>query len=65
MIDLIVDLPAKGNDVYSDGFKIRRISTECSVSLMTSIDTFSAMVDVMEVGLTPDKVDVISLDDIK
>ncbi|MBQ7572887.1 MAG: carbamoyl-phosphate synthase large subunit [Clostridia bacterium] len=65
MIDLIIDLPAKGNDVYSDGFKIRRISTECSVSLMTSIDTFSAMVDVMEVGLTPDKVDVISLDDIK
>ncbi len=65
MIDMIIDIPTKSNDIYSDGFKIRRVSTECSVSLMTSLDTFSAMVDVMESGLSPDKVDVISLDDIK
>lgn len=65
MIDLMVDIPEKSNDIYSDGFKIRRISTECSVSLMTSLDTFAAMVDVMEAQLTPNKVDIISLDDIK
>ena len=65
MIDLVVDIPTKSNDIYSDGFKIRRVTTECSVSLMTSLDTFSAMVDVMEADLSSEKVDVISLDDIK
>ena len=65
MIDLVIDIPTKSNDIYSDGFKIRRVTTECSVSLMTSLDTFSAMVDVMEADLSAEKVDVISLDDIK
>lgn len=65
MIDLMIDVPEKSNDIHSDSFKIRRISTECSVSLMTSLDTVSAMVDVMEANLTPSKVDIISLDDIK
>ena len=65
MIDLVIDIPTKSNDIYSDGFKIRRVTTECSVSLMTSLDTFGAMVDVMEADLSADKVDVISLDDIK
>ena len=65
MIDLMIDIPEKSNDIFSDGFKIRRISTECSVSLMTSLDTVSAMVDVMEAQLSSDKVDIISLDDVK
>lgn len=65
MIDLMIDIPEKSNDIFSDGFKIRRISTECSVSLMTSLDTVSAMVDVMEAQLSSDNVDVISLDDVK
>ncbi len=65
MIDLIIDIPTKTNDIGSDGFKIRRSSIECSVSLMTSLDTVSAMVDVMEANLSSDAVDIISLDDIK
>ncbi len=65
MIDLMIDIPTKSNDIYSDGFKIRRVSTECSVSLMTSLDTFGAMVDVMEADMSPDNVEVISLDDIR
>ena len=65
MIDLIIDIPKKGNDVNSDGFKIRRTAIECSVSIMTSLDTVTALVDVMEMQYTPDNVDIISLSEIK
>ena len=65
MIDLIIDIPKKGNDVKSDGFKIRRTAAECSISLMTSLDTVGALVDVMEQNFTSQNVDIISLDDIK
>lgn len=65
IVDLIVDIPKKGNDVHSDGFKIRRTAAECSVSLMTSLDTVRALVEVMESGYTPEKTPVICLDDIK
>lgn len=65
MVDLIVDIPKKGNDVNSDGFKIRRTAAECSVSLMTSLDTVRALVEVMEAGYSCDKTRVINLDEIK
>ena len=65
MIDLIIDIPKKGNDVNSDGFKIRRTATECSITLMTSLDTVGALVDVMKSEYNSDNVDIISLDDVK
>ena len=65
MIDLIIDIPKKGNDIHSDGFKIRRTAIECSVSIMTSLDTVTALVDVMEHQYTPDNVDIISLSEIQ
>lgn len=48
VIDLILDIPEKSNIVNSDGFKIRRTAVESSVTLITSLDTFDAIVDVME-----------------
>ena len=65
MIDLIIDIPQKGNDTHSDGFKIRRTAAECSVSLMTSLDTVRAMVEVMEMNYSPDNTDVISINEVK
>lgn len=65
MIDLIIDIPKKGNDFHSDGFKIRRASIEASISLMTSLDTVGALVDVMEQRYTSDNVNIIALDEIK
>ncbi|MBQ9599197.1 MAG: carbamoyl-phosphate synthase large subunit, partial [Clostridia bacterium] len=65
MIDLIIDIPKKGGNTNSDGFKIRRTAIECSVSIMTSLDTVKAMAQVMERSFSPDTVDVISLSDIK
>ncbi len=62
VVDLFVDVPEKPNHPESDGFKIRRIATECSVSLMTSLDTLRAMADVAEMKYT--SVPVMSLDEI-
>lgn len=65
MIDLIIDTPKKGNDIHSDGFKIRRTATECSISLMTSLDTVGALVDVMKSDYNSENIGIISLADIK
>lgn len=65
IVDLIIDIPKKGNDIQSDGFKIRRTAIECSVSLMTSLDTVAALVDVMEHHYTADTVDIIELTNIQ
>ena len=63
--DLIIDIPQKGNDKGSDGFKIRRCAAECSITLMTSLDTVEAVAEIMEKNYTPDDVDVIAVKEIK
>lgn len=65
MVDLIIDIPKKGNDVESDGFKIRRTAAECSVSLMTSLDTLGALVTVMEQKFTPQTTNIIELNEVR
>lgn len=63
--DLIIDIPKRGNDKGSDGFKIRRCASECSITLMTSLDTVGALADVMERRLTPADTEVIAVKEIK
>ncbi len=65
MIDFIVDIPQKANNKHSDGFKIRRTAIECSISVMTSLDTLAALVQVMEEKYSPEKTEIIAVDDIK
>ncbi len=64
MIDLIIDIPKKGNNTNSDGFKIRRAAAECSISLLTSMDTLAAMTSIVESAFTPDDVDVIAIQNV-
>ena len=61
IVDLIIDIPEKGNDVESDGFKIRRTAVESAVTLITSLDTLVAMLEVMEKDI---KLDDLQLFDI-
>ena len=65
MVDLIIDIPKKGNDKNSDGFKIRRCAAECSLPLMTSLDTIAALVTIMEEKHTVEGTEIIAVDDIK
>ena len=61
VVDLIVDIPKKANNSHSDGFKIRRTAVESSVTLITSLDTLSAMVDVMEKNIDQSKLDLFDI----
>lgn len=61
VVDLIVDIPRKANNVKSDGFKIRRTAVESSVTLITAMDTFAAMVDVMEKHIDENKLDIFDI----
>jgi carbamoyl-phosphate synthase large subunit len=61
VVDLIVDIPKKANNKNSDGFKIRRTAVESSVTLVTSMDTFTAMVDVMEAHVDESKLDIFDI----
>jgi carbamoyl-phosphate synthase large subunit len=44
-VDLIVDIPTKGDTKNRDGFLIRRTAVESGVPCMTSLDTVRALVD--------------------
>jgi carbamoyl-phosphate synthase large subunit len=61
LVDLIIDIPSKGNDINSDGFKIRRTAAECGIDVMTSLDTAGALLDVMESKIKLEDVSVHSI----
>lgn len=61
VVDLIVDIPKKANNKKSDGFKIRRTAVESSVTLITAMDTFNAMVNVMEKHIDESKLDIFDI----
>ncbi len=61
VVDLTVDIPKKANDTHSDGFKIRRTAVESDVTLITAMDTFAAMVDVMEKKIDQNKLDIFDI----
>ena len=61
IISLIIDIPSRGGDMHSDGFKIRRTAAECSVNLMTSLDTVRALLQVMKEGLRTEDVNVVAI----
>lgn len=65
VVDLIIDIPKKGNDKNSDGFKIRRTSSECSVTLLTSMDTVSAMADIVLRHMEKKDLDIITVAEIQ
>ncbi len=63
-IDLIIDIPTEPNDLTNDAFKIRRYASEAKLNLLTSLDTFEAIVKIMETGLSIDKCDIFSLQEL-
>jgi len=64
MVDMIIDIPKKGNDSHSDGFKMRRCAAECSIPMMTSLDTVGALVKVMEENLSNENTEIVEIHEI-
>ncbi|MDR2902934.1 MAG: carbamoyl-phosphate synthase large subunit, partial [Clostridiales bacterium] len=62
LIDLIIDIPKKGNEPKSDGFKIRRVAAETNITLLTSMDTARAMLEIMESGIDEKELEAIPTD---
>ena len=58
IIDFVVDIPSKSNDINSDAFRIRRAAIEGGTKLMTSLDTVEAVLRVMEKKISADGVDI-------
>ena len=62
---MVVDIPQRANNANSDGFRMRRCAAECSIPMMTSLDTVGALIEVMEENLNFDNTEVIELNEIK
>ena len=62
-VDMVINTPTKGNDATRDGFKIRRLATEYSIDVMTSLDTLKALVKVNQKHIDKDQLKVYNLAD--
>lgn len=65
MIDMVIDIPKKSNNSNSDGFKMRRCAAECSIPMMTSLDTVWGLVEVMSENLSFENTDIVELNDVR
>ncbi|MEY7999678.1 carbamoyl-phosphate synthase large subunit [Clostridium sp. Mt-5] len=62
-VDLVINTPTKGNDSTRDGFHIRRAAVERNIEVITSLDTFRAMIHVMVKNMDNRNLEVFSEDD--
>ncbi|TJX15392.1 carbamoyl-phosphate synthase large subunit [Tissierella creatinini] len=60
-IDMVIDIPTKGRDSHSDGFRIRRAGIEAGINVFTSLDTVRGLLDLMDANLDASKVGIIDL----
>ncbi|MBN2899336.1 MAG: carbamoyl-phosphate synthase large subunit, partial [Clostridia bacterium] len=58
---LVVNVPSKGNNHATQGFKLRRLATEKKVTCFTSFDTFKAFVETMNSHFTIDDLNIYNL----
>ncbi len=61
LVDLVINIPSSDKSRQSDGFKIRRTAAESSVSLITSLDTVEAILEVMEAGVSVEMLEPVRL----
>lgn len=60
-VGFVIDIPTKANDSNTDGFRIRRSAIEASVNVFTSLDTVTALVEVMESGISDHETDIYNI----
>lgn len=63
-IDLLVNIPTKGRNSRTDGFKIRRRAVEKQVCCLTSLDTLTAIIDIIKKDIKIEDIEVINICDI-
>lgn len=60
-IGLVVDIPTRANNSNTDGFKIRRLATEYSINVLTSLDTLKALENIIESKVFSNDIDVYNI----
>ena len=61
--NMVINTPNKGRKPSTDGFKIRRKAVETQIPCLTSLDTARAVLECLELGISAEDLDVISLQD--
>lgn len=62
-VDMVINTPTKGNDSHREGFIIRRAAVEKNISVMTTLDTVKALVDVSKMKYDEYNIDIYCLGD--
>jgi carbamoyl-phosphate synthase large subunit len=57
----VINIPSKGRDSTTDGFKIRRMAVENRIPCYTSLDTFWALFQASESGITPGELSLVDI----
>lgn len=65
VVDLLINVPTEVDKIQDDSFKIRRTAAEARINMMTTIDTFRALLEVIEKDIKIEDVEMISLGEIK
>ncbi|SKC85718.1 carbamoyl-phosphate synthase large subunit [Maledivibacter halophilus] len=60
-IDLVVNIPTKGRNSRTDGFKIRRRAVEKKVCCLTSLDTLAAITDIIKKDISIEDLEVVNI----
>ncbi|MFV0440781.1 MAG: carbamoyl-phosphate synthase large subunit [Lachnospirales bacterium] len=60
-VDLIIDIPTEPNVLSNDSFKIRRFASEAKLNMLTSLDTFEAIVNIMETDISIENCELFNL----
>lgn len=60
-IDLLVNIPTKGRNSRTDGFKIRRRAVEKKICCLTSLDTLAAITDIIKKDINIEDLEVVNI----
>lgn len=63
-VDLVINIPNKGRNARTDGFKIRRAAVEKKIHCITAIDTLKAMVDIKKMHIEADDLKIYNICDL-
>jgi len=63
-VDLVINIPNKGRNARTDGFKIRRASVEKKINCLTALDTLRAIVNIKKMNLKEEDLNIYDICDL-
>ena len=63
-INFVINTPTKGKQANRDGFKIRRMATECKIPCFTSLDTVNALYEAIEDETSEEDLEIVDITEI-